>query len=201
MQQNKKNISRELIIRTTLGLIEEKEGIKGVNLRVIANKINCNHTNLYNYFDSLEEIFWESLGQAILIMIDYVESNISLDTNREDSVYLLMSNILDFSMKYPGWYRLIWLEPLHGEPSVDIINILHIPTQKFNEAIIKTNTTIISQEKASYIGNIIHSYMHGELCKWINKRSFFHNNEETKKMILSNAKHLYQLLLKEDFEI
>ncbi|MDZ4957160.1 TetR/AcrR family transcriptional regulator, partial [Clostridium perfringens] len=38
-------------------------------------------------------------------------------------------------------------------------------------------------------------YLHGELCKWINNRSFISTREETKAIILSNIKYLYKLLI------
>lgn len=195
MQTNRKSISKELIINTTLSLIEDNGGIKDVNLRGIANKIGCNHTNLYNYFDNLDEIFWESLGQALLNMIDYVDSNININADNEDKLYSIILNIINFSMNHPGWYRLIWLDSLGGEPSLYVINILHKPTQSFNSAIMEASDNRISQEKASFIGSIIHSYLHGEMCKLINNRSFIQDKGEVKNMIFSNIKHMYKLLI------
>jgi AcrR family transcriptional regulator len=196
MQINKKSISKELIIKTTLGLIEENGGIKDVNLRGIAKRIGCNHTNMYNYFDSLDEIFWEALVQVLLNMIDYVDANLEGELDPEYRFYLMISNIIDFTMEHPGWFRLIWLEPLRGEPSSEVINILYKPGESLNAEIIKGSNNMLSQEKASSISNIIHGYVHGELCKWLNNRSFINSKEEMKKLIIFNVKQLYQLLSK-----
>ncbi|WP_185648784.1 TetR/AcrR family transcriptional regulator [Clostridium sp. DJ247] len=198
MQTNRKYVSKEIIIETTLRLIEEKEGIKDVNLREIAKNIGCAHTNLYNYFNSLDEIFWEALGQVILKMIDYSETNLTTETDPEEKFYLLLSNIIDFSMDHPGWYRLIWLESIGGKPSIEVIKILDTSDEGFNEAIIKASNNKLSEEKASLIGDILHGYLHGELCKWINNRSFINSIEKTKMNIFSNLKYLYKLLIQQE---
>lgn len=201
MQTNKKNISKELIIRTTLSLIEENEGIKDVNLRGIAKRIGCNHTNIYNYFSSLDEIFWEALEQAVLDMIDYVYAKLVDELNLEERFFLFISNIINFTIEHPGLHRLIWLEPLRGKPSLDVLNILNNASKRFNIEIINASNNMISQEKADFVGNVIHGYLHGELCKWINNRSFINNKEEIKNIILSNVKYIYQLLVKGDFKL
>lgn len=198
LQTGKKAISKEIIIETVLQLIEENEGIKDVNLRGIAKKIGCAHTNLYNYFDSLDEVFWEALGQVLLKMIDYVDSNLAAETDNEEKFYLVLSNILDFSMKHPGWYRLIWLESIDGEPTPKIIQILHKLSEGLNEDLIKASDNKLTEEKANLIDDILHTYLHGELCKWINNRGFTNSIEETKTKILLNLKYLYKLLIQGD---
>ncbi|MCX8131570.1 MAG: TetR/AcrR family transcriptional regulator [Clostridia bacterium] len=196
MQTGKKDISKELIIETVLRLIEENEGIKNVNLRGIAKEIGCAHTNLYNYFSSLDEIFWEALGQVLLKMIAYVESNVGTEVKDDEIIYLILSGIIDFSMTYPGWFRLVWLESIGGKPSPEVMQILYKPGEGLKDALIKVSGNKLTGEQANLIGDILHTYMHGELCKWINKRSFTSSNEEAKKKLLSNLKQLYKLLMK-----
>ena len=198
MQTNRKNVNKEIIIETTLRLIEEKGGIKDVNLREIAKNIGCAHTNLYNYFNSLDEIFWESLGHVILKMINYVDTNLSNETDPEEKFYLILSNIIDFSLDHPGWYRLIWLEAIDGKPSSEVNKILHLPSQGFNEMLIKLSNDKLSEEKANLIGDILLTYLHGELCKWINNRSFKNSRSETKMNVFSNLKYLYKLLIQKE---
>ncbi|AJA49893.1 transcriptional regulator, TetR family [Clostridium pasteurianum DSM 525 = ATCC 6013] len=198
MQTNRKNVSKEIIIETTLRLIEEKGGIKDVNLREIAKNIGCAHTNLYNYFNSLDEIFWEALGQVLLKMIDYVDVNLAYETDPEEKLYLALSNIIDFSMDHPGWYRLIWLEAIDGTPSSEVNEILHLPTRGFNAMLIKLSNNKLSEERANLIGDILMTYLHGELCKWINNRSFKNSRSETKMSVFSNLKYLYKLLIQRE---
>ncbi|WP_411167546.1 TetR/AcrR family transcriptional regulator [Clostridium sp. MB05] len=193
MKSDKKHVSKEIILETTLSLIDKNEGIKDVTLRDIAKKVGCAHTNLYNYFSSLDEIFWEALGKVLLIMMDYSSDSLSNEKDDEEKFFLILSNLIDFSTEHPGWYRFIWFESIGGKPSPEVTKILNKPGEGFSE-LIKISNKNISNEKANYIGNILHSYLHGELCKWINNRSFINTREETKAIVLSNLKYLYKLL-------
>ncbi len=195
MQTNKNNISKEIILETTLSLIEENRGIKNVTLRDIAKKIGCTHTNLYNYFSSLDEIFWESLGLALLKMMEYGRPCLTTERANEEELYLLLSNLIDFSMKHPGWYKLIWLETIGGSPSSEVSEILSKPGKALNKVIIEASNNKLSEEKAILIGDILHSYLHGQLCKWINNRSFINSSEEIKIKLLSNLKYLYKVMI------
>ncbi|MEQ8156455.1 MAG: TetR/AcrR family transcriptional regulator [Clostridiaceae bacterium] len=192
----KKNICKELIIETTLGLIEEKRGTKDVNLREIAKNIGCAHTNLYNYFNSLDDIFWEALGQVMLKMIDYVDTNLADVKDPEEKFYLMLSNIIDFSMEHPGWYKLIWFESISGKPSFEVNEMLSKPRKGFNAILLEACNNKISEEKVNLTSEIILTYLHGELSKWINHRGERQSKEETKMKILSNLKLLIKSLIK-----
>jgi len=187
-----------MILETTLRLIEEKGGTKDVNLREIAKNVGCAHTNLYNYFDSLDDIYWEALAQVLLKMIDYSDRTITDESEPEAKFYSFLLNIIDFSMGHPGWYRLIWQESIGGTPSSQINNILSLPGSGFEAAIAKASNNKLSEEKASFIGDILFTYLHGELSKWINNRSYRNSPEETKVKIFSNLKYLFGLLMQKE---
>lgn len=195
MQNNKNNINKEIILETALRLIDENDGIKNVTLRDIAKKIGCAHTNLYNYFDSLDEIFWEALAKVLIMEMDYVPIDLKSEGDKEEKLYSCLNSLVDFSMEHPGWYKLVWLETLRGNPSPRVNEILRKPGTKLVETIIQVNNNKLSKENANLIGDILHGYLHGELCKWINNRSFLNSREETKIKILSNLKYLYKLML------
>ncbi len=194
LKNDKKHVSKEFIVETTLSLIDRNEGMKDVTLRDIAKEVGCAHTNLYNYFSSLDEIFWEALGQVLLIMMDYSSNGLSNQKDDEERFFLMLSNLIDFSMQHPGWYRFIWFKPIGGNPSPEVTKILNKSGDGFSQ-LIKMSNNNISNEKANSVGNILHSYLHGELCKWINNRSFINKEEETKTIIFSNLKYLYKLLI------
>ncbi|MEJ6949633.1 TetR/AcrR family transcriptional regulator [Natronospora cellulosivora (SeqCode)] len=197
MKKEKKEINRELIKETTLALIEENGGIKNVNLRGIAREIGCAHTNLYNYFDSFNEIIWESLSQVLLKLMAYVESSVDSKAEDDEKMLMIFSSIIDFSMNHPAWYRLIWLEEVDGEPSNEVKQILFKPGKELSDALIKVSGNKLTEEKAVVIVAILHNYLHGELCNWINNRSFTNSSKEMKAKILSNLKLLYGLLMNE----
>lgn len=195
MGKRKKEISKELIINTTLQLIEKTGGIKDVNLRGIAKEIGCAHTNLYNYFSNFDEIIWESLGYILLKMINYVDLKSVSTDNDEDKLYSVLEAILKFSLMHPGWYRLIWLETIEGEPSPQIAEILIRPTEGLNTLIIKASGGTVTDEKANKIANILYSYLHGEVCKWINGRMPTSSKDDIITITMSNLKLLYKLLV------
>lgn len=198
MQNNRIVVSKDLIVETALKLIDEKGGLKDVNLRGIAKEIGCAHTNLYNYFDSFDEIIWEVLGQILMRMIANVEFKINTTTNDEEKFYLALEAILEFSLMHPGWYRIVWFELIGGEPSSQLSEILAKPATGLNQLIIKASPEVITEDKADKIADILHSYLHGEICKWINQRGPVMSVEETIAKILSNLKFLYKLLIEEE---
>lgn len=201
MKGNKKNVNKESIIKTAVQLIDENEGTKNVTLRTIAKEIGCAHTNLYNYFGSLDEIYWEALGNVLLKLLDYSDVDESIIIDPEEKLFISISKIIDFSLDHPGWYRLIWFEEIQGEPNEEVKKVLLKPSEGFSNSIINVSKKIttkeeISKEKAEIISNILWGYLHGELSKWINKRSFIDNREEMKQYILSNFRFLYESLMK-----
>ncbi|SDY09789.1 DNA-binding transcriptional regulator, AcrR family [Evansella caseinilytica] len=198
MKRAKNDVSKELIIETALRLIEQNRGIKNVNLRGIAKEIGCAHTNLYNYFNSFDEIIWETLGQILLKMIDYVEINIVSAANDEEKFYAALKAILEFSLMHPGWYRIVWFESIGGTPTPRIAEILVRPMDGLNDLLIKASGGMLTDEKANNVASILHSYLHGEVCKLISDRNPTSCMEETCTRILSNLKQLYQLLITEE---
>lgn len=195
MQANKNRVTKEIIIQTTLRLIDENVGIKNVTLRDIAKKTGCAHTNLYNYFTSLDDIFWEALGQVLLMMIDYCDTGLNNELDERENFYLFLSKAIDFLMNHPGWYKLIGLESLGGIPSPEVDKILHMPSAGLTQKIMEISKNEITQEEAFSVGYILTCYVQGELSLWLNNRRFTSSKEETKLRILSNLKQLYQLYI------
>lgn len=192
---SKKNVNKDIVIETALQLIDEKGGIKDVNLREIAKTLGCAHTNLYNYFSSLDEIFWEALGQALLHMMKYSEDHSVQNLESKDEFYLFLTNYIEFSLDHPGWYRLIWLEPIGGSPSEKVMMIMQKPSEDFIQEIIHVSNNELSLEEADTIGDILHGYLHGELCKYINKRSVMNDKNEIIRKMLINLKFLINTLM------
>ena len=48
--------SAEQIVDHALALIAEKGTSRDVNLREISRRVGCAHTNIYNYFASLQDL-------------------------------------------------------------------------------------------------------------------------------------------------
>lgn len=193
--EDKKNITKDSIIETTLSIISENEGIKDVNLRGLAKKLGCAHTNLYNYYYNINEILWDALGQVMLRMIAYVDTNIDKDGKYTDAIEQKLMNIITFSINNRGWYRLIWLENIQGEPSPGVKDILQMPGRGFRESILKNSGNKLSETDAGRIAHMVTVYLHGELSRWINSRGNETDTEKVREAIYSNTKYLYNLLI------
>lgn len=194
VKKNKNTISKEIIVDTALRLIEERGGSKGVTLRDIAKELGCAHTNLYNYHDSLDEIFWEAIAKVLIKEIDFLSDALNSKAKNEEKLNKCLECLVDFSMKYPGWFKLVWLDSLSGQPSAEVNKIIMKPGEGFIELIMETSSSL-SKDEAATVANILHSYLHGELCKWVNGRSFI-SDEEIRKEIITNLKNIYKALTK-----
>ena len=194
MQKNKNTINKEIILDTALRLIEERGGSKDVTLRDIAKELGCAHTNLYNYFSSLDDIFWEALAKILILEMHYLSDVLNTETDNEERIYKALIRLVDFSMEHPGWYKLVWMDSLNGKPSAEVNKILTAPSTEFIDFIMKTNDRL-SKKEAGTLADILHGYLHGELCKWVNGRSFI-NDEEVRKKIISNLRLIYKSLIK-----
>lgn len=194
MQKNKNTINKEVILETALKLIDEKCGSKYVTLRDIAKELGCAHTNLYNYFDSLDEIFWEAIAKVLVKELEYLSDALNSKAKNEEKLNKCLECLVDFSMKYPGWFKLVWLDSINGQPSSEVNKIIMKPGEGFIELIMETSSSL-SKDEAATVANILHSYLHGELCKWINGRSFI-GDEEVRKEIITNLRSIYKSLTK-----
>ena len=58
-------MTADRFIDETLELIAEKGGSQEVNLREIARRIGCAHTNAYNYFVSFDELLWAAFRRGL----------------------------------------------------------------------------------------------------------------------------------------
>lgn len=193
MKNDNTKINKKIILEKTLALIDERKGIKDVTLRDIAKKVGCAHTNLYNYFESLDDIFWEALGDVLNKMMEFSVEGLDNKKDTEEGLNMILSRLIDFSVNHPGWYRLIWLDSLSGTPSLEIMEILKTPSVRF-EGFIKAAIGETKQERASSIANIMLCYLHGELCIWLNDRSLADDKENAKQRILLNLQKIYRQL-------
>lgn len=190
----RKNIGREQIVETATRLIDENNGTKDVTLREIAKKLGCAHTNLYNYFGSLDEIYWSVLAEIIDRMLGYMDQPSDAAITPEESLFLKLSRFIDFYINHPGWYRLAWLEPLKGNAPPEVEQAIGRPMQKFAEVLTLACPKQLTLHETQEICDILFMYTFGELGVWINHRTFEINLTVMKENVLRNCKRLFYLL-------
>lgn len=194
----RKHIDREQIVKTTIQMIDRNGGTKDVTLREIAKELNCAHTNLYNYFNNLNEIYWEALGQVILMMLKEIERGDGEAVEPQEKLFANLERLMDFYIDHPGWYRLTWLEPLTGSPPPTVAPILAMPSRQFAEALMLACKDPLKPQAAARICDILFKYIYGELGIFIYQRSAFTDRATMKVYAAQNVRQLLTLLMGSD---
>lgn len=150
---------RDSFVDAVLGMLDEGTGIREVNLRAVAQRIGCAHTNAYNYFASFEELLWWSLRGALERMVGFT------DPEAED----LIDGYIAFALEHPAWYRLIWLDRLGGDPPPEVKEFLRVPANVFETWVSEHlgSGRTVGLEEAT---RILHGYLHGELAAIVSER-------------------------------
>lgn len=186
------NTTSDKFIEAMLELIHENGSLTGVNLRMVAKKVGCAHTNAYNYFDGYEGLIYAAYDQALILYgLAVVEG---LDSIKDRASYFLqfIKNIISFALNYPGYYRFIGsdvfdLSGLHPETIQKAIDLKNFFLQTFYLVTEKK----LSKETSDDYANILMSYIDGELYNIINMRSFPDDNTEAR--IMDNTIKLVQM--------
>jgi len=179
--QNK--INREQIIHTTLQLINQKEEIRYVNLREIARLMGCSHTNLYNYFNSLEDILWASVEQALIKLNEYVNCNIQDMETYEEQLDYYFSRIIEFYLKNKGWFRLIWFEKLNGQRPKETLDAVIYTVNSMIDIFYPPYRNKLTKDEMHYILHNVHCYLHGEIFIYISGRGLIKDEIRFKKYV------------------
>lgn len=177
---------KEQFITTALDMLQEGTPVRNMNLRQIARRIGCAHTNAYNYFSSYEELLWHALVRAQKLMIE--EAYI---TERTTEYPDLICAYVDFALSHPSWYRLIWTEPLSGSPPEGLLEQMRRPSRIFNAWIEQISGRT---EDNIRIASMLHSYLHGELIKIVSRRVLVPESD-VRTHIIERAQYMLQMLI------
>lgn len=173
-----------------LELLEEERSLRSLNLRKIAKRVGCAHTNAYNYVGSFEELLWLLLDEAIRVLLSYGQIE-APDTVYDQSPKVdLIDAYISFAVEHPALYHLIWDDMLRGEPPSDIQITMRAPGRLFQEYL---EYRLGKQGELAQIARIIMCYLHGELSIYVSGRSS-ENAAAARSTISAGAHHLLKLL-------
>ena len=186
------NNTSEKFIEAMLETIDEKGGLSGVNLRMVAKKVGCAHTNAYNYFDGYDGLIFAAYDKALdLYGLAVVEG---LDEIKSAGTYFIrfIQNIIDFALKNPGFYRFIGSDdfPIQKLGPETIKKAIELKTF-FLDAFYAVTGHVIDREESDVDANILMSYLDGELYNIINMRAF--PDENVAERIIENTIRLIAL--------
>ena len=174
---------RDVFIGAVLEMLDEGVGLRDLNLRRVAKRAGCSHTNAYNYFVSYDELLWWSLRGALERMVTLAEPA------SEDLIDVYVRYALD----HPAWYRLVWLDPLTEPPPAEVAEYLAVPARVF-ATWVATNLWRGDQGGGALdlATRVLHGYLHGELAAITTGRVAGRRDELVKRVregtdILMNA--------------
>ncbi len=167
---------KDSFIKAVLSMLDEGTNLREINLRKVARRVGCAHTNAYNYFASYEELLWWSLKAALEILT----SSVDPETGDIPETYVR------FALEHPAWYRLIWLEPLSGDPPAEVADYLPVPAELYTRWLKGRFGESLTGKELELRGRVLHGYLHGELSA-ITAGRVSGSNKEMEKRVLSGT--------------
>lgn len=189
------NATAERLLDVTLDLIDERGSSRGVNLREIAKRAGCAHTNAYNYFYNLEELFWYALARLLKRMELYMVEKVGLVYDSDQYFENFILSQIDFSFEHPGWYRFIWLEHISGSPPRVVMRYWEKITADFVLVIFALSRKRLTQKQCETVAQIIRGYIHGEICSMLSGKMYHGDRDRIQAKIIVNAQTLLKALI------
>ena len=181
-------------IDTTLELIAEQGGSQGVNLREVARRMGCAHTNVYNYFASFDHLLWASFRRVLDDYEAHLFSGLDDSVSGDGLLQQLVTRLVAYPQQHPGWYRFIGSDPITtGDFPADILEkVVEMKQQLF--ATFRRCAPGADSAVTDEACNIIYAYIDGETFNLINERVV--PGEDVAGRIVGNSLHLFEVLTK-----
>jgi AcrR family transcriptional regulator len=186
--------TKDLLINTTLELIEENGGCRGVNLRQIADRIGMAHTCLYHYFESLESLYWAALDRALEWQMSYTYEAVGNIQSPQEKLKKFIESQITCARMHPALYRLFWVEPIKGSPQPCVVERTDQMINYWVRIICTAISGRIAPENMRLAGQLIHSYFHGEMCIYVGRAPILMANQDAEKRILENTLKLVDII-------
>jgi AcrR family transcriptional regulator len=186
-------ITADRFIDTMLALIVESGGSQSVNLRQIARRIGCAHTNCYNYFASYEHLRWAAFRRALRLYGEYLVHDLDESLAPNDFLYRLVTNLARYPEENQGLYRFIASDPIDLEaiPEDILVSVTAMKAWLF-EVIDAACAPDLSATAVERTANIVLAYIDGETLNLINGRVV--PGEDVKGRVVENAMHMIEEL-------
>jgi AcrR family transcriptional regulator len=185
----------ERFVDETLALIVEKGGSSDVNLRAVSRRVGCAHTNVYNYFDSFDDLLWAAFRATLDHYGEFLARDLDSSLPPGEHRQRLITNLVTYPQDNPGLYRFIGSDPVGPEFPSDILRTVVSMKRWLVDAFAASapNTDPAVAEEAC---NIVYAYIDGETFNLINQRTV--PGEDVAGRIVTNAMRLFSLLVPAD---
>lgn len=171
----RKGITKEQVINKALELMKDKEDIRSVNLRIIAREVGCAHTNLYNYFSSLDDLLREAYIKVLEIFSNLVVEKTSSIEDYQLKLKTFFAEVINFYLNNKGWFRLLWVEIINGDQK----EINYITASQTVDGFVAIMEDILrhlysytpTQDQIKNTIHVVHCYIYGEVSIYIANHS------------------------------
>lgn len=184
-------------LETTLELIDENHGVTGVDLRKVSRSLGCAHTNIYNYFDNYADLLWHALVEVVERLMEHTKKETAGIHDKRSAFRIFIGSQVDFALAHPGWYRFLWMDPLKGEPSEDLIPKLTQPAIEFARYLASFAPDSVPGPTIARAADIVHGLVHGTLSRMVAGRYAFPTSDQREK-IIADAELVFELLCSEN---
>lgn len=186
-------ITADRFIIATLELIAEEGGSQDVNLRQIARRVGCAHTNVYNYFDSYDDLLWAAFRRALRDYGEFLTHDLDGALPPNEYLRRVIANLATYPSRNQGVYRFIGSDPIDLDRiPVDILESV----TAMKVWLFKVVEVVVSPEgdssDAERIANIVLAYIDGETLNLINGRVV--PGEDIEERVIENALSLIEAL-------
>ena len=144
-KKTKVNLSKDLIIKTALWMIEENS-IDGFSLRKLAQKFNCEDMSIYYHMKNKEQI----LDQIVDFLVSKINFKNQLDDPEEQLMYIA-KQWRKLSQEYPKFFPILAVHPLNTDIGYNFMNGILLVFKNANLAV----------KDASYFLRILNYYLIG----------------------------------------
>ena len=183
LEQNE--MSKKLV-DVTVQLIEEQGGLQGVNLRQIAKRANCAHTNIYNYYQDFEDLLWDVFARIETLWAEAAIPQINAGLPIDELVERVTRIQIEFAVAHPGWYRCLWSEPLSRKPSQAVRDARRQSRDEMVRFILQSYPDM-EPARGNNLFMILFGYVHGSISLLINGRIYRSSLEEYQEKIVQNT--------------
>ncbi len=188
---------RGTLIDCAVALIDELGGAQGVNMRTVAARARCAHTNVYNYFESYEALLWAALGETLDRFVRFVEARIAVSGAQGVEAYkILLCSQIDFAREHTGLYRFLSFEHRFASPMPpEIAQRLERMEESILGLLGAAGTSEARRKELENVHRIVFRYVYGSLCSMVQGRLGEGMDKEQETTIRSNVAYLCSLLL------
>ena len=195
-RRTSKGPSAERYVDQTIALISEKGGSRDVNLREISRRIGCAHTNVYNYFASLDDLLWAAFRRALRLYAEAMVEGLDGSLSGHAFFQRLIRNLVGFAVDHPGLHRFISSDPLDPERIPDDVIVTVSGLKRFYmDCLAVLCGDRLDRRRVEQLGDILLAYLDGETFNLINGRVL--PDEDIVARVLGNAERLFALLTAE----